>query len=1079
MVNQGNIPISRTKVVMPRRRAELLTRQRLLNMVNEFLDKKLVLVSAPAGYGKTSLLIDLGYQSELPFCWLSLDELDQDPQRFITYFVEAISERFPGFGDQAKTVLNELTSIYEGLERLMIPLVNEIYNQIPQHFVLVLDDYHLVSDVPIIQNFIGRFIQLVDDNCHLIVSSRALTQLPDLPLMVARDMVGGLDLDSLAFRADEIQALFAQNYNKNISDEKAQELVDATEGWITGLQLSSLDSDPAMGDKLKVARAAGVDLFDYLGQQVLDQQPEEIRFFLLRSSLLEEFDASLCEDVLGKLYPDRKEWNSWINTVIENNLFALPVGVESGSVRYHHLFRDFLQDRMSQEHPKEISPILSKLAVVYETYNDWEKAYHVQKELEDVDELASLIERAAPNLIFRALITLETWVNNLPAAVRKSRPGILSIRGIIEYMKGNLQDGLDLLNQAEANFRKRNDPLGLTRTLARRASAHRFLGNYPAALHDADEVIGLADSNLDLQKPFAKALREKGLSLYQLGQALQAVKVFEQALEIYVDLEDASMIPMLMMETGMVYSALGKEKQTVRLFEQALQIWKQEGNLTWQANVLNNMGVLHHPNGEYDKAVLTLEEGLLCANQSGYYVRIKAVLMISLADVYADVEDYSLAERYYQQGYAIAEEIGDHLMLNYLSLAWASLYIKQLDLIQANRSLDEAGKLILSQVSQYEKGLYNLLRGQLLLHEVQALQASRVLEQAQTCFETDGHKLEIVKSQILLAAAYYQNNKKIEARKQFKKALNSGIQHRTPIILLIRNARNVFQGIQNDSEVGQAVRDLLIRADQIDKEIPEIRRRIHRLAQTTEVSDAKLHIRAFGRAQVSIGEKPLTMSDWQTQSVRELFFYFKTINKPMTKEQIGDVFWPELEEPSKLKLRFKNDIYRLRRAIRNDVIVFRDELYSFNSALDYEYDVDAFESYLFQADLTQEPKMQIDLLQKAVAQVKGQFLEDISATWVMPERERINQIFLTTVMRLVELLKDRNQIDDVLVVCERAIEHEPSFEPAYLQAMQIHLQVNDRVSAVRLYKTYASMMKNELDLPPSSEMEALYNNLTL
>ena len=455
MAIANNIPISHTKVVVPRRREELLSRPRLLEMLFEFLDKKLILVSAPAGYGKTSLLIDLSHHSDLPFCWLSLDTLDRDPQRFVAYFIGAITECFSGFGNQTQAALNTLTSINEGMESLMVTLVNEIYDYIPQHFILVLDDYHLISDVPIIQNFLSRFVQLVDENCHLILSSRALTRVPDLPLMVARDLVGGLDLSELAFRSDEIQALFAKNYNVHLSDDKARELADETEGWITGLQLSSLGIAQGMADRLRVARAAGVGLFDYLGQQVLDQQPEDVRFFLLRSSLLEEFDVDLCAEVFGELYPQRKDWLRWVNTVIQSNLFALPVGVESGWVRYHHLFRDFLQDRLSKEYPEEIPPILSKLAQAYEAHDEWEKAYHIQKRLEDVDTLASLIERAAPHLLLRALVTLETWLNDLPPSIRRKRPGLLSIQGIIAYMKGDLQNGLDLLNQAEAIFREK------------------------------------------------------------------------------------------------------------------------------------------------------------------------------------------------------------------------------------------------------------------------------------------------------------------------------------------------------------------------------------------------------------------------------------------------------------------------------------------------------------------------------------------------------------------------------------------------------------------------------------------------
>ncbi len=442
MTIANNIPISHTKVVIPKRREEILTRPRLLEMMFEFLDKKLILVSAPAGYGKTSLLIDLGHDSDLPFCWLSLDSLDREPQRFVTYFIEAIAENFPDFGKQTKATLDTLTSIDKSIEPLVATLVNEIYAHIPQHFVLVLDDYHLIRDVPVIQDFLNRFLQLVDENCHLIISSRALTQLPDLPLMVARDMVGGLDLSELAFRVDEIQALFAQNYNLHISDDTARELVDETEGWITGLQLSSLGIAQGMADRLRVARAAGVGLFDFLGQQVLDQQPEEIRFFLLRSSLLEEFDATLCEAVLGELYPERKDWRRWIDFVIQRNLFALPVGIESGWVRYHHLFRDFLQDHLQKEYPEEIPPILRKLAQVYETHNEWEKAYQIQKRLGDVDALAGLIERAAPHLMSHALVTLDTWLKELPPSILSTRPGILSIRGTIAHMTRQFKRGI-------------------------------------------------------------------------------------------------------------------------------------------------------------------------------------------------------------------------------------------------------------------------------------------------------------------------------------------------------------------------------------------------------------------------------------------------------------------------------------------------------------------------------------------------------------------------------------------------------------------------------------------------------------
>src|SRR5512138_3863862 len=145
-----SIPISKTKIIVPSRRPELLTRPRLLERLKSLLDNKLLLLSAPAGYGKTSLLIDLAHTSEMQVCWLALDVLDSDPQRFLAYLIASLAEQFPHIGEASRPQLNRLKSIEHDAESLLVTLTNEIYDQIEDDFLLIIDDFHLLDEFPVI-----------------------------------------------------------------------------------------------------------------------------------------------------------------------------------------------------------------------------------------------------------------------------------------------------------------------------------------------------------------------------------------------------------------------------------------------------------------------------------------------------------------------------------------------------------------------------------------------------------------------------------------------------------------------------------------------------------------------------------------------------------------------------------------------------------------------------------------------------------------------------------------------------------------------------------------------------------------
>lgn len=219
------------------------------------------------------------------------------------------------------------------------------------------------------------------------------------------------------------------------------------------------------------------------------------------------------------------------------------------------------------------------------------------------------------------------------------------------------------------------------------------------------------------------------------------------------------------------------------------------------------------------------------------------------------------------------------------------------------------------------------------------------------------------------------------------------------------------------------------------------------------------------------------MSDWRTQSVRDLFFYFLFKKEAVTKEQVGEALWPETDDPLILKARFKNEIYRLRRAAGREVIVFDEEYYRFNRALDYEYDVEAFEAHLARARKVKNKEERIEHYQKAVNLVRGPFLVDVDTTWVILERERLEQTFLSALEELAHLYLDANRLEDVLLICDQGLDRDRCREKFHQIAMRAHAAMGDRPGIVRQYQICKTALLKDLGLPPSDETELLYREL--
>ncbi|MFL5656763.1 MAG: AAA family ATPase, partial [Ktedonobacteraceae bacterium] len=351
-------PILATKLYLPRLRPNVVSRPRLLERLNEGLHRKLTLIAAPAGFGKTTLVSEWVEGIERPTAWLSLDEGDNDPARFLAYLVAALQTIAATIGEGVLGVLQSPQP--PPPEAILTALLNEI-TTLPDHFVLVLDDYHVIDAKPVDQA-LTYLVEHLPPQMHLVIATREDPQLP-LARLRARSHLTELRAADLRFTASEAAGFLTQVMGLNLSTEDIARLSTRTEGWIAGLQLAAL-SMQGHQDVPGFIRAFAGDhryIVDYLVEEVLQRQPEPVRSFLRQTSILDRLSGPLCDAVTGQ-----EEGNARLEALERGNFFVVPLDDKRHWYRYHHLFAEVLSAHLMAEQPDQVSTLHRRASEWYE-----------------------------------------------------------------------------------------------------------------------------------------------------------------------------------------------------------------------------------------------------------------------------------------------------------------------------------------------------------------------------------------------------------------------------------------------------------------------------------------------------------------------------------------------------------------------------------------------------------------------------------------------------------------------------------------------------------------------------------------
>ncbi len=1074
-------PIKQTKIIQPRKQHDFLSRRRLLGMLGDLLDYRLTLIAAPAGYGKTSLLVDLAHQVEYPVCWLALDPLDYDPTRFINYFVAAIQNQFPDFGAASRSLLENQELNDLNTEQILQTIINDLYEHVQEHFAFVLDDFHLIESSPDINYFINHFIQEMDENCHLVIATRSLLSLPDLPLMVGRSQVQGLSFEELAFLPEELKDLYLLKYQQTISDQETKQIVDESEGWITGLLLTAETTQLGLTDQGRAAKAAGIDLYDYLARQVLDQQTPEMQDFLLRTSMLEEFNEELCQQALGDPTGEFS-WSDLINQLLHKNLFIQPVDNGGTWLRYHHLFRDFLQQYFQTQSPDQAHGLLQKMVVIYREQGWYEKAYAACNLVGEDQMLVDYLDSVSPHLLHSGQLSLfKNWLEDLSPALLEENPRLVLHLASIASFIGDAESGLRMLNRVMEGQNRIEDPELIALVFIRRATCHRLLGSFQSGLDDALRALELSKGLVKEEFIEAEAEREIGLNQQGLGLNHEAKEHLERSLISYLHQNDQRNAAIVQIGLGFMEMNKGEYQAARTLYQQAYQFWKELGNLNRLVGLCNNLGVLDHLTGDYLEAFSWFSKALEYARQSSN-LRESAFTMASLGDLALDLGVLSRAEDYFNQSFVIAEEIGDSYLKIYLQLSLAALARRKGDLITARRYLETVDYQIREYPSADEKARYHLESGQLLLDEDKLDTAREEFQAALEIFSKNNLPVETSLTLMQLAGInwlqgdYAETDLGLESIQEITRSLGTI----DPLVPTIAVQEELLICLKDHRPDDRFTKDLSLAVNDFRSRLPGL---LEALAFNIPLVDSSqqpfLDITAMGRVSLKSRGELVSVPEWTKQkTVRELFFYLLSYPEGASRDEICLEFWPD-SKPEQLKKQFKNALYKLRRAVGTDTILYHQatRLYHFNRHLDYCYDVEEFYKILDQADAESNPDRKFQMLRQAADLYKHPFAPTLEGIWSEPVRYRLHLDYERIMLLLAEQQFDKGNHKSALETIEELLVAVPDQEAAWRLAMRSYALLGDRSGVERMYQRCCQTLGQDLDVEPSEETYALYQEL--
>ncbi|MBI3412986.1 MAG: tetratricopeptide repeat protein [Candidatus Aenigmarchaeota archaeon] len=1050
-----------TKILIPKRREGIIRRTKPLDIVKSGLDRRVQILWAPAGYGKTTLLVDFISDSDFPVCWYSFTPEDNEPLEFLRYCVRTLESRFKdGNKGDVNWLIRTSTADWRTLVGL---LVTAFHNKVEGKLLFIFDDVHHIDTKSALKEALSLLIERSPSNVHFLIASRTKPSISCLPKLVAQDDVSWLDNETLRLSVEEIAEALSSVWERSVPTEEAQEVATRTGGWVTGVLLTARTrSRDALSPTLASLNESV--FFDYLTQEVFNGLPERLKSFLLQTSILKEFSVRLCDNLLNLAHSSQL-----IHEIKERGLFLEERGSEDSVYRYHDLFREYLERKFSSEKPESYKAFNQRAGSLFQQVGNHDAAIRHLTKAGEAEGAAQIIRQVADRYLQeRKWQTLTAWLDLLPRELSERDPHILMVRGAVLLRSGDPARAMEEFDKATA-IAEGNDWATAGRVLVHKASASRALGRLDAAVKIAEQGIAVLRSHNARAEDLSEAYRQLASALAGLGEFQRAKEYFELASNIapqqnlplistindglaavhietgelnkasmylekarqgWLKLENNTALPLTLNNLANVYYYLGDFDIALDEITEALKVARAVGERWTQAFVLITRGIMQRANGLHHDALTSLLEGLEMA-RSILDQRLIAEAVNGLGNTYRDLGELSKAEALLQQAIPDAEQSGERYICARYHLSLGKVYCQMGSFEEATEHLGDA-KAMFGEVGS-QRGL-----AEAKLHQGLVFYKLTQVREALVCLRELDHITQRLGYEGFLLADGAQVSELV----QFGAAKGAG----GVFTRLARRMSERAQLTEPDRTTSPAQRSL-----------------------------PPLKVFSFGQASVFLGKHEVTDSEWRSRKAKELFYFLLCTKRVVTKEEIIEALWPDVTLEN-FAAASKMNIYRLRQALYPGCVLSKGDGYCFNPESPVDFDLEVFEESLRTAERCEEesPVKEENLL-RAMEMYIGPFLNEFYSDWCQSLRTSLEIKYIRALMNVAKYYTARGELGRSVEVLEKLVESDPYNEEANYLLAETCLKLGDRFGSLKYLERYIKAARTELGISVPAHFLSLYN----